>query len=90
MVALRTLKLNHSTAGDQAFEPPSGQPNRFASPPGPRRARVTLELRLKAIKLYEAGKTSRGVAEDCGCSKATVLKILKDAGVVIRPTGAHY
>jgi len=42
------------------------------------------------IKHYEAGETSRMVAEETGASKATVLKILAAAGVQIRPTGAHY
>lgn len=30
------------------------------------------------------------VADETGTSKATVLKILKEAGVELRPTGAHY
>ena len=66
------------------------QPSYFAAPVRPRRARLAPHLREEVITRYRAGETSREVAEACSCGKATVLKILKEAWVEIRLTGAHY
>lgn len=52
--------------------------------------RVTERPKAEVIQRYQAGETSRMVAEETGASKATVLQILKQAGVKIRPSGAHY
>lgn len=45
-------------------------------------------IRADVVHLYEAGAASRTIASNLGISKATVLKILDDAGVhkaVTRP-----
>jgi DNA-binding transcriptional regulator LsrR (DeoR family) len=41
-------------------------------------------------KYYELGMTSRQVAETLALGRTTVLGILKDAGVTIRPQGRKY
>jgi hypothetical protein len=42
------------------------------------------------VALYERGESSREVAEGCGVAKSTVLKILRDEGVEVRPWGVRY
>ena len=91
MVVLRTLKLNRLIpVGSPPWQPTAGEPGYYPAPAGPRRVRVTDRLRADVVSRYQAGETSRVVAEETGASKATVLKILAEAGVQIRPTGAHY
>jgi DNA invertase Pin-like site-specific DNA recombinase len=58
----------------------------FVSPPRQRR-RITAQLRTAVVEAYESGKTSRQVAEEWALGRATVLKILKAAGVTVRPQG---
>lgn len=88
-VALRALKLNPVLSSEPSEE--AARPmQRFRPPPGQRRTRVTARLRAEMIERYQAGETSRMVAEGTGTSKATVLKILREAGVELRPTGAHH
>lgn len=41
------------------------------------------------VDLYEAGQTAKAVAEEVKCSRTTVLKYLKDAGVDIRGARIH-
>ena len=57
----------------------------YAAPSGPRRTRVTPELRTEVVARYQRGKTSREVAEACSLAKSTVLTILKLEGVEVRP-----
>jgi hypothetical protein len=55
-----------------------------------RRTRVTPQLRAEIVRRYQAGEPSRLVAEELEIGKATVLKVLKSAGVKLKPTGGHY
>ncbi|MBN7290531.1 helix-turn-helix domain-containing protein [Mycobacteroides abscessus subsp. abscessus] len=42
------------------------------------------------VAAYESGQTSREVAETFAIGRTTVLKILKAAGVAVRPRGRRY
>jgi len=42
------------------------------------------------VEAYESGQTSREVAEMFTIGRTTVLKILKAAGVTVRPQGQKY
>ncbi|WP_407336109.1 helix-turn-helix domain-containing protein [Dietzia kunjamensis] len=46
-------------------------------------------MRREVVSLYEAGQTSRAVAEELQIGRTTVLKVLKQEGVMIRPQGVH-
>jgi DNA invertase Pin-like site-specific DNA recombinase len=61
-------------------------PSTFVSPP-PKRRRVTARLGADVVDAYESGQTSRQVAEKLELGRTTVLKILKAAGVAVRPQG---
>jgi DNA invertase Pin-like site-specific DNA recombinase len=63
--------------------------SRFISPPQ-RRRRITAQLRVAVVEAYESGETSRQVAEELELGRTTVLKILKAAGVKLRPQGWRY
>lgn len=54
------------------------------------RSRITRLLRDDVVRLYLSGLTSRAVAEETKIGKTTVLKILKQEGVEVRPLGVHY
>lgn len=54
------------------------------------RQRVTDRLRGEVVRLYESGQSSRRVADEVNLARSTVLKILKQQGVVIRPPGTRY
>jgi DNA invertase Pin-like site-specific DNA recombinase len=56
----------------------------FVSPPRLRR-RITARLRAGVVEAYESGQTSRQVAEELALGRTTVLKILKEADVTVRP-----
>jgi hypothetical protein len=58
----------------------------FVSPPRQRK-RVTARLRAEVVDAYESGQTSRQGAEVSELGRTTVLKILKAAGVTVRPKG---
>ncbi|WP_156765399.1 helix-turn-helix domain-containing protein [Mycobacterium sp. 1245852.3] len=63
--------------------------SRFVSPPR-RRQRITAQLRAEVVAAYESGQTSRQVADEFALGRTTVLKILKAAGVTVRPQGRKY
>lgn len=63
--------------------------NRYASP-SPRRTGVTNRLREDVVGRYRRGETSREVAEGLGIAKTTVLRVLTEAGVEVRPQGVRY
>jgi len=65
------------------------RPSRFVSPP-PKRRRITAQLRADVVEAYGLGKTSQQVAEELALGRTTVLKILKAAGVTVRPQGRKY
>jgi len=52
-----------------------------------RRRRITQMLRDEVVTRYEAGETSRELARECRIGRTTVLTILKQAGVKLRPQG---
>jgi DNA-binding NarL/FixJ family response regulator len=66
----------HATDGSSAFVPPPRQ-----------RRRITARLRAAVVEAYESGQTSRQVAEELVLGRTTVPKILKAAGVTVRPQG---
>ena len=47
-------------------------------------------MRAAVVERYGQGATTREVAAGCGLSKATVLRILHNAGVEVRPQGVRY
>ena len=70
-------------------------PEREARPGGRailegRRTRVTDRLEQRIVELYATGWSSRLVANELGVAKATVLRVLKAAGVGVRPRVARY
>lgn len=51
--------------------------------------RVLEKDKDRIMELYQAGKTSLQVAEVVGVAKSTVLRVLHERGVSIRPWGRH-
>jgi DNA-binding transcriptional regulator LsrR (DeoR family) len=51
------------------------------------RRRITARLRADVAQYYESGMTSRQIAETLKLGPTTVLGILEDTGVVVRPQG---
>lgn len=97
-VALGDLKLNTGAAlqpsADRRDEHLSassaGARDHFVGPPSSDRTRVTDQLRAEAVARYRQGGTSRAVAAELGIAKSTVLSILQQAGVAVRPRGVRY
>jgi DNA invertase Pin-like site-specific DNA recombinase len=52
--------------------------------------RVTARLQAAVVEAYEGGMSIRRVAASLGLGRTTVLEILKDAGVTVRPRGRKY
>jgi hypothetical protein len=71
-------------------DPDTAELSRYSAPPGPRRARITTELRAEVVARYQRGETSRQVSGTCGIAKSTVLAILKSEGIAVRPRGSRY
>lgn len=91
MVVLTHLCLNVApTPVRRTEEIEAPESSRYVAPPGPRRTRMTAELQAEVVARYQSGETSREVAEACGIAKSTVLRILKDADVKVRPRGVRY
>lgn len=55
----------------------------------PDRVRVSKVVRNRAVVLYQHGHSTRSVGAQLGLAKSTVLGILKDAGVPLRPRGNY-
>ncbi len=53
------------------------------------RQRLTATLRADVVGYYTKGMATRQVAAMVGIGRTTVLKILKDAGVAVRPQGGR-
>jgi diacylglycerol kinase family enzyme len=66
------------------------EPSRFANPRRYVRTRVTAGLAGDVRARYERGESMRHIALAVGMGKATVLKILHDADMPIKPAGRHY
>jgi len=77
LAQVKSNTLRHSST-------PSGRPIRTR----PTRVRVTNELRRQVTARYQAGAVSaQTCADEFDISKGTVLRILKEAGVAVRPQG---
>jgi len=63
----------------------TGRPRERA--PRPAKHRVTDRDRRQIEDLYVSGLSSLDVAERVGVGKATVLSVLRERGVAIRPQG---
>jgi len=55
-----------------------------------RRRWLTGSLRADVIEHYAQAMTTRQAASKTGVARTTVFKILKDAGVTVRPQGRKY
>ncbi|MEN4472855.1 helix-turn-helix domain-containing protein [Mycolicibacterium cosmeticum] len=51
---------------------------------------MTDRLRAEVVEAYQAGQTSRQMAEESGLGRSTVLGILRDAGETVPPQGQKY
>ncbi|AWG70724.1 hypothetical protein DDJ51_00200 [Mycobacteroides abscessus] len=89
LVALGRFSPNILLTGAQYEVSVTDRPLEFASPPR-QRQRITDRLRAEVVEAYESGQTSREVAEMFTIGRTTVLKILKAAGVTVRPQGQKY
>ena len=86
LVALERVWSNNfvTDAHDDAFV--TGRLSSVVSPARQRR-RITAKLRADVVEAYESGQTSRQAAEELALGRTTVLRILKEAGVRVRPPG---
>lgn len=82
LVALAQIKINTP----HRLRPPS---DRLRIGPSSARTRVTAKHRTSIVELYVGGMSALAVAEEVGVAKATVLRILRQGGVGIRPQGRH-
>jgi DNA invertase Pin-like site-specific DNA recombinase len=53
------------------------------------RQRITVRMSARVAELYAGGASTRDVAAQTGVSRTTVLRILKDLGIGMRPRGGH-
>ena len=91
MVVLERLSSN-GNRGARPSAPPEPAADRSDRPRRTSRTRTRLNNRIRGevVRLYEAGQSSRAVAAQAGIGKATVLKILADADVQMRPSHVTY
>lgn len=82
LVVLASLKLNIPVTRPA--------PSTLPRVPVPVRRRVGQWDRDEIVRLYESGLSSRAVAQRVGIAKSSVLRILKEAGVEMRPRGVRY
>lgn len=75
-------RLNSNTAVSLR---PSTARLRVRPPTG--RTRVTAKHRQRVVDLYLTGRSALDVAEEMGLGKTTVLRILKEAAVLVRKQG---
>ncbi|RNI20740.1 helix-turn-helix domain-containing protein [Flexivirga caeni] len=86
MVALSGLNINRE---DFASTPVRAQiPRPVADNRGRRRLREADKDEI--VRRYVAGEDARTVAEELGFAKSTVLRILRQRGVEVRPWGVRY
>ncbi len=78
------VQTNSNTRSTLA--PPS---DRLKVRPAATRTRVNRKHRAKVVELYVSGMSAPAVSDDMGLGKATVLRILKESGVPIRPRGGR-
>ncbi len=88
-VVLSRVSLNITRLSARA-SPPASESSRFANPRPYVRTRVTARLVRDVTARYERGDSMRTIALTLGIGKATVVKILNAADVLIKPAGRHY
>lgn len=72
----------------RAVPPETSARRRDEQPRTSSRTRVTNDLRRQVITRYQSGSCSaQACADEFAIAKATVLRILKQAGVSVRPQG---
>ena len=86
LVALSRFSPNTSLTDAKSDADGTDRSSSFFSPLSQRR-RVTARLRAVVVEAYESGQSSRQVAGELMLGRTTVLKILKAAGVPVRPPG---
>jgi len=82
----QSVQSNTSLTDAKSDADATDRSSRFVSPLSQRR-RITARLRAAVVEAYESGQSSRQVAEQLMLGRTTVLKILKAAGVTVRPQG---
>ncbi|MBY6349821.1 helix-turn-helix domain-containing protein [Rhodococcoides corynebacterioides] len=80
MVVLASAKANTPRTTDQRPDQVRPEHRRV-------RSRITERVRQEAVELYMSGISAVEVAERLDLGKSTVLRILKQADVAIRPQG---
>jgi site-specific DNA recombinase len=53
------------------------------------RQRITARRSDRIVRLYAQGMSTREVAAEASVAKSTVLRVLRDAGIRMRPRGGH-
>lgn len=90
VVVLSDLYLNVARIpAEQIDVMEAPESSRYVASPGPRRTRVTADLRAEVMAQYQRGRTSRQVADGLAIAKSTVLQILRSEGVEVRPWGVR-
>jgi transposase-like protein len=84
MVALASLNPNTLKLPSAPVTPPSACP--VALP----RARLTERLKDQIVELYQAGGSVRSVSELTGVARSTVLRVLRQRQVQVRPWGVKH
>lgn len=60
-----------------------------ASRRGTQRQRVTKQKQREVVEKYEIGMSTREIARDLALAKTTVLRVLQQAGIKMRPRGGR-
>jgi DNA invertase Pin-like site-specific DNA recombinase len=82
MVVLGQAKTN--TLKSDAFAPKPAMIRRY------KRQRITARRSDRVITLYVKGFSTREIAKQTEISRSTVLRILKDAAIAMRPRGGSH
>lgn len=83
MVALSRLTLNTGNW----VSPPVSRSRSVRS--GPQTRRVTEKDKDRVVELYVSGLDGAEVAEATGRARSTVMRVLRERGVSVRPWGMH-
>lgn len=85
LVALSQLTINPGVkSGPRADRLRAPQPAMSAH------RRITRSTKDQVVRLYERGIDSLNVAKQVGVAKSTVLRVLHERGVNVRPRGVKY
>ncbi|RNI20734.1 helix-turn-helix domain-containing protein [Flexivirga caeni] len=86
MVALSGLNINREDLASTPVRAPLPRP--VADTRGRRRLREADKDEI--VRRYTSGEDARTVAEELGFAKSTVLRILRQRGIEVRPWGVRY